>query len=255
MQGGGAVPSPRTPVMAPQRQNMGVTGSRLKQGPWTPPLPGHIHSHTAGRRTHPGGPSDEGTHTLLPTRSPSPGSPPSTAQPPGSTPREGPARPISDLSPPRVGPPAPCLKPRRSQSHSRPQGALWWECWGMSGTLEEHRTGLDPQGQGQGAGTVWGQRPARMNPRDQGGDTLGGAVEGTDTCDLAKVNVALVPTVQMEPGREVSPGPSLASSALPLPPHLCRQAGVTLPSRAALLAQGLPGLHSPLPGPAANTKP
>ena len=195
-----------------------MTGSRLKQGPWTPPLPGHIHSHTAGRRTHPGGPSDEGTHTLLPTGSPSPGSPPSTSQPPGSTPREGPARPISDLSPPRVGPPAPCLKPRRSQSHSRPQGALWWECWGMSGTLEEHRTGLDPQGQGQGAGTVWGQRPARMNPRDQGGDTLGGAVEGTETCDLAKVNVALVPTVQMEPGREVSPGPSLASSASPLPP-------------------------------------
>ena len=83
----------------------------------------------------------------------------------------------------------------------------------MSGILEEPRTGLDPQGQGQGAGTVWGQRPARMNPRDQGGDTLGGAVEGTETCDLAKVNVALVPTIQMEPGREVSPGPSLTSAA------------------------------------------
>ncbi|CAN0268308.1 unnamed protein product [Rangifer tarandus platyrhynchus] len=60
-----------------------------------------------------------------------------------------------------------------------------------------------------------------MNPRDQGGGTLGGAVEGTETCDLAKVNVAPVPTVQMEPGREVSPGPSLkgpASPASPLPP-------------------------------------
>lgn len=115
----------------------------------------------------------------------------------------------------------PQAPPVRSHSRSRPQGALWWERWGMSGTPEEPRTGLDPQGQGQGAGAVWGRRPARANPRDRGGDTLGGAVEGTETCDLSGVNVALVPTVQMEPGREVSPGPSLkepASPASPLPP-------------------------------------
>ena len=150
---------------------------------------------------------------------PSPGPRPSTSQPPGSTPREGPARsqPSASLSPqcPALspgGPGATAIPGRKA-----PSGGNTGGCQGLRRSPE---LGWTPKVKGKGPRAVWGQRPARVNPRDQGGDTLDRAVEETETCDLSEVNVALVPTVQREPGREVSLGPSPQGPTSPASPLL-----------------------------------
>ena len=152
MQGGGAVPSPRTPVMAPQRQNMGVTGSRLKQGPWTPPFPGTSTATPPEDGHTPAAPATKGRTHCSPRGAP----PQAPHRPPPSPPAAPPWRGLPARSQTSAlhesAPQRPALSPagpRATAGRKAPSGGNAGGCQGLWRNTE---LGWTPKVKGKGLG-------------------------------------------------------------------------------------------------------